>query len=235
MELSNKVAIVTGCSRGIGYHLVAQLLHKGVRVAGWSRTEPPIADKNFRFYKTDVSNPESVTAAYQATLKDFGKDISILVNNAGIGYTGLIEEMSVEQWKSMFDINVNGVFYCTRLVVKQMKELGQGHIVNIGSIAGRDGSPTFSGYCGTKFALRGISQSLYKEVRDYGVKVSLIAPGSVQTNFFDNIEEISVNENMMRPEDVASSIVSMLETSENFHPVELEVRPLMPKGRKRLN
>ena len=157
------------------------------------------------------------------------------MNNAGIGYTGLIEEMSVEQWKNMFDINVNGVFYCTRLVVKQMKELGQGHIVNIGSIAGRDGSPTFSGYCGTKFALRGISQALYKEVRDYGVKVSLIAPGSVQTNFFDNIEEISVNENMMRPEDVASSIVSILETSENYHPVELEVRPLMPKGRKRLN
>jgi short-subunit dehydrogenase len=232
MELINRTAIVTGASKGIGLSTVKILLEKGVKVAGWSRTSPDIKHENYRFYATDVKDIDSVNASFNATVKEFGEDINVLINNAGIGYAALIEEMPVEEWTEMFEVNVNGLFYCSQMVIPKMKELGQGHIINIASIAGKEGIPQLAGYCGTKFAVRGISQAMYKELREYGIKVTCICPGSVQTNFFDNIDYIEVNENMMKSEDIAQSIVYALETSVNFHPVELEFRPLMPKGKK---
>ncbi|HEY8400266.1 MAG TPA: SDR family NAD(P)-dependent oxidoreductase [Cytophagaceae bacterium] len=232
MELQGKVAIVTGCSKGIGLATVKALLDKGVKVAGWSRTAPDLRHDNFKFFAADVRNIDSVNDCYNATVKEFGENISILINNAGLGYGALIEEMPVEEWIAMFETNVNGVFFCSQMVIPQMKAMGDGHIINIGSIAGTTGTEKLAGYCGTKFAVRGISQAMYKELRDFGIKVTLINPGSVQTPFFDNIDFIQANENMMKPEDIASAIIFALETSTNFHPVELEFRPLMPKGRK---
>lgn len=232
MEITDKVAIVTGCSKGIGLAAVNALLSKGVKVAGWSRTAPDIKHENFKFHATDVRDIDSVNRSYNATVKDFGESIHILINNAGLGYAALIEEMPVEEWVQMFETNVNGVFYCSQMVIPKMKEMGEGSIINIASIAGKEGTPQLSGYCGTKFAVRGISQAMYKELRDFGIKVTCISPGSVQTEFFNNIEYIQVNENMMKPEDIAESILYCLETSVNYHPIELEVRPLMPKGRK---
>jgi short-subunit dehydrogenase len=231
MELTNKKAIVTGASKGIGLATVKALLDKGVKVAGWSRTAPDIKHENYHFFATDVKDIDSVNASFNATVKAFGDGIDILVNNAGLGYAALIEEMPVEEWTEMFEVNVNGLFYCSQMVIPKMKELGEGHIINIASIAGKEGTPQLAGYCGTKFAVRGISQAMYKELREYGIKVTCICPGSVQTNFFDNIDYIDVNENMMKAEDIAQSIIYVLETSTNFHPVELEFRPLMPKGR----
>ena len=108
-----------------------------------------------------------------------------------------------------------------------------GHIVNIASIAGTTGISGMSAYCGSKFAVRGISQSMYKELRDFGIKVSCVLPGSVQTNFFDDIDGMEAHEHMMRAEDIAESIIHLLKTSGNYHPVELEVRPLRPKGKGR--
>jgi NADP-dependent 3-hydroxy acid dehydrogenase YdfG len=234
MEILDKVAIVTGCSKGIGLATVNALLEKGCKVAGWSRTAPDLKHENFTFFATDVRDIDSVNRAYNSTVKEFGDIIHILINNAGLGYAAPIEEMPVEEWVKMFETNVNGVFYCSQMVIPKMKELGEGNIINIASIAGKEGTPELAGYCGTKFAVRGISQAMYKELRDYGVKVTCISPGSVQTDFFNNIEMIQVNENMMKPEDVAGSILYCLQTSVNYHPVELEVRPLMPKGRKTL-
>jgi NADP-dependent 3-hydroxy acid dehydrogenase YdfG len=232
MELTDKVAIVTGASKGIGLAIVKALLDKGVKVAGWSRTAPDLKHENFLFHATDVRDIDSVNGAYNATVKDLGEEIHILINNAGLGYATLIEEMPVEEWVQMFETNVNGLFYCSQMVIPKMKELGEGHIVNIASIAGKEGFPQMAGYCGTKFAVRGISQAMYKELRDYGVKVTCISPGSIQTEFFNNIDFIEVNENMMKPDDIAETIVYCLETSTNYHPVEIELRPLMPKGRK---
>jgi short-subunit dehydrogenase len=232
MKVKDKLAVVTGVSKGIGLAVAKALSEKGAKVAGWSRTAPDLKHENFHFYKTDVKSQESVEDSYKKTVKDFGTEVDILINNAGLGFTGLIEEIPVKQWEEMFQLNVNGLFYCTRLVVPAMKAKGEGHIINIASIAGLDGTPLFSGYCGSKFAVRGISQAMYKELRDYGVKVTSVCPGSVQTNFFDNIGQIQANENMMRADDIAEAIVYTLETSTNFHPVELEFRPLMPKGRK---
>ncbi len=133
-------------------------------------------------------------------------------------------------WHAMFNINVNGIFYCSRLVIPEMKQLGYGHIINISSIAGMTGIEGMSGYCATKFAVRGMSGALFKEVRNFGIKVSCVYPGSVNTNFFDSIETVQANTNMMKPEDIAGTIIHFLETDPNYLPVDIEVRPLKPKG-----
>jgi NADP-dependent 3-hydroxy acid dehydrogenase YdfG len=234
MNVKDKIAVVTGVSRGIGLATVESLLAQGMKVAGWGRTAPDVKHENFEFVDCDVRRADSVQMAYKQTVEHFGGNVSVLVNNAGLGRSAKLEDQSLEDWHLMFDTNVNGLFYCTRLVVPGMKEMGEGHIINISSIAGTTGIEEMSAYCATKHAVRGISHSLYKEVRNYGVKVTCIYPGSVQTNFFDDIDSVTVNENMMRPEDIASTIVHCLESHANYHHVDIEVRPLMPKGRKRV-
>jgi NADP-dependent 3-hydroxy acid dehydrogenase YdfG len=231
MELQGKIAVVTGVSKGIGLSTVEALLEKGAIVAGWGRTAPELQHQNFHFFECDVRYAESVQNAFDQTISRLGVHVAVLVNNAGLGIGGKLEEISMDDWHTMFDTNVNGVFYCTRLVLPEMKEQGEGHIINISSIAGTTGIEEMSGYCGSKFAVRGISQALYKEVRNYGIKVTCIYPGSVNTNFFDNFENVTARENMMRPEDIASTIVHALESHPNYHHVDIEVRPLMPKGK----
>lgn len=231
MELKNKVAIVTGSSKGIGLATVQTLLDNGVKVAGWSRSNTEIEHPNFRSIKVDIGDIKSVENGYKETISHFGNNIHILINNAGLGYSALFEDLKIEEWKQMFDTNVNGIFYTSRLVLPQMKKLEDGHIINISSVAGNTGIETLSGYCATKFAVRGLSQALYKEVRNDGIKVTCIYPGSVQTNFFDEIDSVTANENMMKPEDIASTILHCLQSSPNYHHVDIEVRPLQPKGK----
>ncbi len=232
MDVKNKIAIITGSSKGIGLATAKLLLDNGAKVAGWSRSETAISHPNFKNIQVDISDPKSVENAHQQTVNHFGNDIQILVNNAGLGYAALFEEIKVEEWHQMFDTNVHGIFYTTKLVIPQMKTLEEGHIINISSIAGNTGIETFSGYCATKFAVRGLSQALYKEVRNDGIKVTCIYPGSVQTSFFDEFENITAHENMMQPEDIASTILHCLASSPNYHHVDIEVRPLRPKGKK---
>jgi short-subunit dehydrogenase len=153
-----------------------------------------------------------------------------LVNNAGLGYFGYLEDMPVEQWHEMFDTNVNGIFYCTRRVLESMKKQGLGHIVNISSIAGLEAYPQVAAYSSTKFAVKGLSEALYKEVRDFGVKVTCVYPGSVKTDFFRNSPSIQPHDYMLMPEDLAQVILQALQTPNNFHQVNLEIRPLQPKG-----
>ena len=228
MELKDQVAIVTGSSKGIGLATVKALLSNDVKVAGWSRSETKIDHPNFKYYKTDVGDQRSVADSFTKTINDFGP-IAILVNNAGLGFTGNLDELAVEEWHAMFNINVNGIFYCSRLVIPEMKKLGYGHIINISSIAGMTGIEGMSGYCATKFAVRGLSGAMFKEVRNFGIKVSCVYPGSVNTNFFDSIESVQANDKMMKPEDIAGTIIHFLEGDPNYLPVDIEVRPLRPK------
>jgi NADP-dependent 3-hydroxy acid dehydrogenase YdfG len=230
MDLSNKTAIVTGASKGIGLETVKLLLKAGAKVAGWSRTRPELENENFAYFETDISDYGSVENAFKLTRRQWGDEIAVLVNNAGLGYQGKFEEISLEEWHRMFSVNVNGIFYATRLVLPLMKQQGEGHIFNISSIAGTTGVEGMAGYSGSKHAVRGISHSLYKEVRNDGIKVTCIYPGSVKTNFFDKIDSVQANENMMRPEDVADTILHAIQTHRNFHLVDIEMRPLKPKG-----
>ncbi|MEM9391711.1 MAG: SDR family oxidoreductase [Bacteroidota bacterium] len=230
MELEGKVAVVTGVSKGIGYATVKALLDEGGKVAGWSRSAPDIEHPNFKFYSTDVQRFDAVKAAYQATVSDFGEDIPILVNNAGLGFESPLVTQDHEHWRQMFATNVDGVLYCSQLVIPQMQKNDEGHIINIASIAGTTGIPGMSAYCATKHAVKGLSHSLYKEVRNDGIKVTCIYPGSVNTNFFDAIDSVTTSANMMRPQDIAGTIIHALQTHPNYHQVDIEVRPLKPKG-----
>ena len=232
MELKNKVAVVTGVSKGLGLEIVKLLLEKGVKVAGWGRNKPDFTHDQFHFFTCDVADEAQVEQAYLETLAQLGADIRILVNNAGFGVAGPMENMSTADWKSMFDTNVHGIFYTTKRLIPAMKAADEGHILNVASIAGLNGVANFAGYVGTKHAVRGISHSLYMELRDFGIKVSTIYPGSIQTHFFDDIPGMNAHEHMMQPADVALTIVQTLETHPNYFVVDVECRPLRPKGKK---
>lgn len=230
MDLNEQLAVVTGVSKGIGKCVVEQLLEKGAKVAGWGRTEPDIDHENFRFYHADVRNYESLEGAYKLTERDFGNAPSIMINNAGLGYFGYIEDYTIEQWHELFETNVNSIFYTSKLVVPGMKEKNKGHIINVASVAALQGNPQGSAYHGTKFAVRGISDSLFKELRDFGIKVSCVFPGSTKTDFFQNAPGVDAHDYMMKPEEVAEQMVNLLETNDNFLVNEVAFRPLQPKG-----
>ncbi len=230
MDLQNKIAIVTGVSKGIGKALVLQLLEKGCKVAGLGQTKPDYTHDNFIFIKTDVRNFDVFETSVKKVQEHFGTEIHILVNNAGLGYFAYLEDTTLEQWHEMYDTNVNGTFYGCKLVLPQMKRQEYGHIINIASTAGLEGYPQVGAYCGTKFAVRGMTESLYKEVRDFRVKVTCVYPGSVKTDFFRNAENINPHDYMLMPEDVATAMVQILESPDNYHTVNYEVRPLQPKG-----
>ncbi len=232
MDLRNQIAVVTGVSKGIGLEVVKLLLDKEVTVAGWGRNTPDLEHENFHFFSCDVAVEEQVEKAFQDTTAKLGSDIRILINNAGFGVAGPLETFSSDEWKAMFDTNVHGIFYTTKRLIPGMKDADEGHIINVASIAGLNGVKDFAGYVGTKHAVRGISHSLYMELRDFGIKVSTIYPGSVQTNFFDEIPGMAAHEHMMRPVDVALTIVQTLETHPNYFVADVECRPLRPRGKK---
>ena len=230
MDLTGKVAIITGASKGIGRATVEALLARGAAVAGWGRTAPnDLTHERFQFFECDVRDEHAVAEAFTNTLRELGPEIHVLVNNAGLGIAGPVDGFATEDWKLMFDTNVHGTFFCSRAVLPQMKRQQLGHIINIASIAGTTGIENMAGYCATKFAVRGLSQSLFKEVRNDGIKVTCLFPGSTQTNFFDDIPGTAANDSMMSPADIAGFIVYSLETPFNFHVVEAEMRPLQPK------
>lgn len=223
MDIQNKTAIVTGASKGIGLAITRALLEEGVKVAGWSRSAPEdLSHDHFYYFKADLTKQESVQQAYDQTIKELGKDIHILINNAGIGYQGVLEDMPVDKWRLLFDLNVHGIFYVTRLTIPQMKANREGHIINISSGAGTNGIAGMTCYCGTKHAVVGISHSLHQELRDFGIKVTCLSPGSVETGFS------SSRKNKLLPEDLAASVTHILRCPQNFHYTDLQVRPLQP-------
>ena len=229
-NLTDQLVIVTGVSKGIGRAIVMALLGQGAKVAGWGRSAPPIEHSHFHFFKTDISDEQQVMASYQETTHLLGTDIAGLINNAGIGYRGPIETTTAQEWLRMFEVNVHGLFYCSKAVIPQMKANGEGHIVNIASVAAHTAVPQMAGYCGTKHAVRGISHTMFQELRSFGIKVSCVMPGSVNTHFFDDIDAIEAHDNMMKPEDIANTVIHVLKSPPNYHILDVEARPLNPKN-----
>jgi len=227
MELKNKVAIVTGSSKGLGLVLVEQLLAEGVIVIGFSRTETPVDHPNFKAFQVDMSKEDQIVSSFNEVIKKQGT-IDIIINNAGFGSYHSLEHTSSIVMRQMFETNVFGIFYLVKCAIPYMKKAKHGHIINISSIAGIVGIENMSVYNGTKFAVKGISESLYKELRPHGIKVTCILPGSISTNFFDDFEGFTPSNTMMHPKDVSDSIVYCLKSSASFHPVNLEIRPFHP-------
>lgn len=225
--------MVTGASKGIGLEIVKVLLQRGVRVAGWSRSRPEgIASDSFHFVQADVQDPASIEKAYQETVNVLGPDIHFLVNNAGIGIPSPFEDTKPEDWHAMFRTNVDSIFYVSRLLIPQMRKNDFGHIVNIVSIAGLNGVKHYAAYSATKHAVTGLSHSMMMELREYGIKVTAVFPGSTKTHFFEGRTTSTPPENMMRPEDIAKTVVELLDTHPNYLPADIELRPLRPQGKK---
>ncbi len=239
MNLQNKVAVVTGASRGLGKHFSAQLIEKGAIVFGLARNEADLngvrngLGEHFHPMVCDVTDPDAVKRAF-STIQESADSLDILINNAGLGRFGAVEEQSLDDWNLQIDVNISGVHHCTREAVPAMKAQNKqsgfgGHIVNIASVAGLVGNAHLSAYNATKFALRGYSEALMKELREDGIKVSCINPGSVATHFAGAAGS-SGSPNPMQPEDVAATVIHVLEGPDNYLISEVAMRPLRPKG-----
>jgi NADP-dependent 3-hydroxy acid dehydrogenase YdfG len=232
MNLAGKIAVITGVSKGIGLAVANALLQKQCVVYGLGRSNADINHPDFHFIKTDVRHAEEVRNAIKQITSEQPR-IDILINNAGLGYFGFLDDISDEQWHEMFQTNVDGMFYCSKAVLPHMKKNQFGHIINIASTAALEGMPQVSAYCATKWAVKGLSESLFREVRDYRIKVTCVYPGSTKTDFFRNSPGIQPHDYMLMPEDIALMLVQALEMPDNFHTVNLEIRPLQPKGPKK--
>lgn len=230
MDFSGKVAVVTGGGRGIGLAITDSLLQRGMKVAIWSRKAQELGRSDCVSLVCDVSDKRSVQQAYQNTVRHFGSRLDVLINNAGIGYSGDIAEQPFSQWEEMFAVNVHGIFHCVQACLPAM---GQGgHIVNIASLAGKTGLENLGGYCATKFAVRGLSETLFKELRPKGVKVTCVLPGSVETEIFKTMGAHQPPKNPLQPSDIADAVLSCLSMSGNNLISEIEVRPFQPSQSK---
>jgi NAD(P)-dependent dehydrogenase (short-subunit alcohol dehydrogenase family) len=239
MELTNKVAAVTGASSGLGAAVSRALVGRGAHVYGLARSEDKLdalhdeLGERFHPLPCDVTDLEQVQATFDRLLEAAGR-LDVLVNNAGLGRFGPVESLPEGEWALQMRTNLDGVFYCTQAAVPAMKEQNAGtgfggHIVNIASVAGLIGNPNLSAYNTTKFGLRGFSEALMKELRNDGIKVTCVYPGSIETSFADDAG-VSGSPNPMTAEDVAGTIVHLLEGPDNYLISEVVMRPLRPRG-----
>ncbi len=184
----SKVWFITGCSTGFGRNLAQEVLQKGDKVAVTARNTNDIKDLVDAYPDTavaiqlDVTKPEQVKAAVQKAAETF-KRIDVLVNNAGIGYFGAIEESEEEEVRRMFEINFFGLANVTNAVLPIMRAQRSGHIVNISSVGGLVAFPGVGFYNATKFAVTGYSEALSKELAPLGIKVTVVAPSGFRTDW----------------------------------------------------
>jgi NAD(P)-dependent dehydrogenase (short-subunit alcohol dehydrogenase family) len=191
MENSNqKVWFVTGASKGLGLSLVNKLLAQGYKVAATSRSLSDLENAvgnhtNFLPVAVDILNEDSVAEAISKTVNKFGS-LDVVVNNAGYGIIGALEELSDAESRQNFDVNVFGSLNVIRKVLPQLRKQQSGHIFNIASIGGFTGNfPGFGIYCATKFAVHGFTESLSAEVAAFGIHATVVSPGYFRTNFLE--------------------------------------------------
>ena len=231
--------VVTGASAGLGRAFAQQLIARGSRVYGLARREAKLAKLRkelgefFAPVCCDVTSEEQVLAAFSALADDPGQ-VDVLINNAGLGRFGPLSTLPTKSWALQIDTNLSGAFFCTRAVIPLMQtQNGRsgfgGHIINIASIAGIIGNANISAYNATKFGLRGFSEALMKELRSDGIKVTSVCPGSVQTDF-GRLAGSRGAQNPMHPEDIANTVVHILEGPDNYLISEVVMRPLRPRG-----
>jgi NAD(P)-dependent dehydrogenase (short-subunit alcohol dehydrogenase family) len=188
MNKSNKVWFITGCSTGFGRELAKETLAKGYNVVVTARKTADVADIISQYPDTalavslDVTVPQQIKEAVQSAIDRFGR-IDVLVNNAGIGYFGAIEESEEEEVRRMFEINFFGLAHMTNEVLPHMRKQRSGHILNVASIGGLRSFPAVGFYNATKYAVDGLSEALSKEVAPLGIKVTVICPSGFRTDW----------------------------------------------------
>ncbi len=235
MEIKSKIAIVTGASSGLGAAISEALIFDDAMVYGLARNSEKLKSlqenfgKNFVPVTLDITQTDAVKKWIRETFSKINPP-DILINNAGVGSFGKIDEMPAEEWYNMINTNLNGLYNITSEVVKLMKpKEGFSHIVNIGSILGTTSRAEGAAYCATKYGVGGFSEALFKELRGDNIKVSCLNPGSIDTGFFKS-SGIASHRNMLQAKDIAATLLHVLKTPDNMLISEMTIRPLNPKA-----
>lgn len=235
-ELSGRVALVTGSTKGIGLAVAEALAGTGAHVVVSSRTAGTVEEVAGRLdarfqgdvigIPCDVRRPDNCQELVDRTVERFGR-LDVLVNNAGLGIYKPIQEMSGEEWRRQIETNLDGVFHCSRAAAPHLMESEDGWIVNIGSLAGRNSFAGGAGYNASKFGLLGLSEAMMLDLRHEGVRVSLIMPGSVDTSFSHPGGEGS-KPWALTADDVARAVLQLMDHPANAHVSRVEMRPSRP-------
>jgi NAD(P)-dependent dehydrogenase (short-subunit alcohol dehydrogenase family) len=217
---STKTALVTGASSGIGEATALQLAELGYTVyAAARRVErmSDLADRGIRTRSVDVTDDPSMLALVEMIIADTGR-IDVLVNNAGYGSYGALEDMPIEEARRQFEVNVFGLARLTQLVLPQMRAQRDGYLVNVSSMGGRIWEPLGSWYHASKFAVEGLSDSLRVEVAEFGIKVVIIEPGSIRSEWSaiaaDQLEATSANTPYARQAKIVGAVLRRVDRSQ---------------------
>ncbi|MDO8127797.1 MAG: SDR family oxidoreductase [Candidatus Brocadiales bacterium] len=215
---TNRVAIITGASRGIGKACAEAFFKEGYKLVLFARNAALLAsvvavleDKGAQVLSIngDVRNPEDVRHAVEDAKKRFGR-IDVLVNNAGVAYGPIpLTDFPEEQWHETIDTNLTALYYWIKAVLPLMKEQGSGIIINVSSMAGKQGFGGFAAYCASKFGVIGLTESVAEEVKGYGIKVVALCPGGVHTDMHMALFPQHRPEDLLKPEEVSAKIISL--------------------------
>ncbi len=224
------VAVITGASRGIGAAVAAELARRGYRLALLARGQKRLEETaqslaeapETRVFPCDLEDSRQVERTFKDILNWAGQ-VDVLVNNAGVGVFAPLVEISDSQWDSVLDTNLRGVFYCARAVIPRMKKQQSGYIINISSLAGKNAFPGGTAYCASKWGLQGLTYCLAEELRQDNIRVSVICPGSVHTEFSPHTGKDP--ERMLQPADVARTVGWLLEQEPQSFVSEISLRP----------
>jgi 3-oxoacyl-[acyl-carrier protein] reductase len=236
-SLENKVAVVTGGSRGIGRAVAAAFVQNGIHVAitginkdHLQKAEAELAkiaaqDARVLTFAADVRDQLAVQSVVDETARRQG-GLDILVNNAGVGWFGNVESQAHDEWRRVFDTNVTGIFNCCRAAIPHMRRRGGGYIINISSLAGSNPFAGGASYCASKAAVDAFSEALMQEVRHDGIRVSYVKPGSVNTDFMGHADP--QNDWKLSADDVAQVVVDLVSHDQRSLPSRVEIRPSKP-------
>jgi len=221
--------LVTGASSGIGLEVARQLVASGVGVGLFARSQSKLAHiagelGNSLALPGDVSRYEDLERAVQQLEARFG-GLDFLINNAGVGIFKPVHELTPEEWQQVLQTNLTGAFYATKAAVPAMQKRGGGYIINIASLAGKNAFANGAAYNASKFGLLGFSEASMLDLRYYGIRVSSILPGSVDTPFAGNSTGASWK---IQPQDVAQAVLYLLQSDPRVIPSQIDLRPSQP-------
>jgi len=228
--IENQVAVVTGAGRGIGRAIAIELGRLGARVALTARSRTELEEtagligSSASVIPADVRRKEDLARLFEQVSVTLGP-VDILVNAAGVGIFGPVVDFKDEDFETLIETNLRSIFFATRFVLPSMIERKTGHLINIASIAGKVGSATRAVYCASKFGVVGFTESLAEEVRGYGIRVSVICPGSTDTRFSPSESSGKTRERMLRPEDIAHTVRAIVTQEANSFISEIILRP----------
>lgn len=229
---TKKSAFITGASKGIGLSVARALIADGYAVTITSRNATEIEQvaaelgADARGVACDVKDPAAVQAEVDAHVQAFG-GLDVLFVNAGVGHFGNIADLSIQEWQDVIDTNLSGAFYTVKAAIPALSQSG-GYIFTLSSLAGKNPLPGGGAYNASKFGLNGLSEVMNLDLRDRGIKVTQIMPGSVATHFAGHTPDAEKDAWKIQPEDLAQLTVDLLHMPQRTLPSRVEVRPSRP-------